>query len=99
MSIFIIYTLLINNSLLNKSKDDQRIEQQSQQNGKAKDDESNIPKPPETPFTNYDFSAPSLSKYVPEKFSRCTIKCLESIYLSGWNPVPFERRKKGIIIK
>ncbi|CAJ0921058.1 14866_t:CDS:10 [Entrophospora sp. SA101] len=80
------------------SNDNQQIIQQPQQNGKAKEDESNVLKPLETPFSDYDFSAPSLSKYVPEKFSRCSIKCLESIHLSGWNPVPFERRKKGDLL-
>ncbi|CAB4431611.1 unnamed protein product [Rhizophagus irregularis] len=55
-------------------------------------------KPKKTPFADYDFSAPSLAKFVPNNFGRCSIKCLDSLYLSGWNPVPFERRRRGDLL-
>ncbi|CAG8475236.1 13960_t:CDS:10 [Gigaspora rosea] len=68
--------------------------EQSEENGKSKED-NEIPK---TPFTDYDFTAPSLSKFIPDNFGRHKIKCLESLYLSGWNPVPFERRRRGDLL-
>ncbi|CAG8630479.1 5293_t:CDS:10, partial [Racocetra fulgida] len=66
----------------------------AEENGKSKED-SEVPK---TPFTDYDFTAPSLSKFIPDNFGRHKIKCVESLYLSGWNPVPFERRRRGDLL-
>ncbi|CAI2187484.1 5112_t:CDS:10, partial [Funneliformis geosporum] len=66
----------------------------NEQPGKAKEN-SEVQK---TPFMDYDFSAPSLAKFVPNNFGRCLIKCLDSLYLSGWNPVPFERRRRGDLL-
>ncbi|CAG8445698.1 10634_t:CDS:10 [Funneliformis caledonium] len=66
----------------------------NEQPGKAKEN-SEVQK---TPFMDYDFSAPSLVKFVPNNFGRCLIKCLDSLYLSGWNPVPFERRRRGDLL-
>ncbi|CAG8543922.1 5185_t:CDS:10 [Dentiscutata erythropus] len=68
--------------------------EQSEENGKSKEDSEG----PKTPFTDYDFTAPSLSKFIPDNFGRHKIKCVESLYLSGWNPVPFERRRRGDLL-
>lgn len=68
---------------------------EEKENGKSKDEGGERTKTIQTPFSDYDFSVSSLSKFVPENFGQNKIKCLETLYLSGWNPVPFERRKKG----
>ncbi|CAB4399183.1 unnamed protein product [Rhizophagus irregularis] len=68
--------------------------EQHQNNGKVKENSE----AKKTPFADYDFSAPSLAKFVPNNFGRCSIKCLDSLYLSGWNPVPFERRRRGDLL-
>ncbi|GBB98318.1 hypothetical protein RclHR1_00320013 [Rhizophagus clarus] len=68
--------------------------EQHQNNGKVKENSE----AQKTPFADYDFSAPSLAKFVPNNFGRCSIKCLDSLYLSGWNPVPFERRRRGDLL-
>ena len=80
------YYFLILNCLAEKATNGQY-----QSNGKAKEN-SEVQK---TPFSDYDFSAPSLAKFVPNNFGRYSIRCLDSLYLSGWNPVPFERRRRG----
>ncbi|KAG9299129.1 hypothetical protein G9A89_020442 [Geosiphon pyriformis] len=51
-----------------------------------------------TPFTGYEFGSPSLAKFIPENFQRTPVKCVESLFLSGWNPVPFERRSRGDLL-
>ncbi|CAG8622887.1 12933_t:CDS:2 [Acaulospora colombiana] len=70
----------------------------SKENSKSLKDDEEQPNSPQTPFTDYDFTTPSLSKFIPENFGQCKIKCLETLYLSGWNPVPFERRRRGDLL-
>ncbi|CAG8468885.1 11169_t:CDS:2 [Diversispora eburnea] len=97
----------INNNIVNVSngtngnigKGKSSIEQsEEKENGKSKDEGGEQISTLQTPFSDYDFSAPSLSKFVPESFGQNKIKCLETLYLSGWNPVPFERRKRGDLL-
>ncbi|CAG8576150.1 4474_t:CDS:10 [Ambispora gerdemannii] len=73
----------------------------NQTNGKfvkKPEDESLADQSLKTPFTGYEFGNPSLAKFIPDNFQRIPIKCLGSLHLSGWNPVPFERRTRGDLL-
>ncbi|CAO3674712.1 unnamed protein product [Rhizopus microsporus] len=51
---------------------------------------------PEHTFTNKDINEPfKLSNIVPSGFQKVAPQCLRSLTLSGWNPVPHQRKLKG----
>ena len=56
--------------------------------------ETNAPK---NPFANFEFGKVTLTDFVPNNFQKGHIRCLDSLFLSGWNPTPHERRYRGII--
>lgn len=54
---------------------------------------------PKHAFTDVDVNARAkLSDFVPPDFQRSAPQCLRSLSLSGWNPVPHQRRLKGDLL-